>query len=236
MKTIVLNHKSYLSYGEITKYKEELTNIKPNNVNLILLPNLAYLSLFQDSEIKIGAQNFYSYNYGAYTGEISLEILKSLKITHTLVGHPERLLLGIDNYNQIREKLIKSINSGFKTILCIGHDENIKTLKKELKFFLKGIDHNVLENLIIAYEPESKIEEGIINLTEIEYVKNFVKNYMQKNYEINIPFFYGGSVNKENIQEILKITEGVLIGKISTNINNIKDILKTVDVTNEHEN
>lgn len=229
MKTIVLNHKSYLSYEEISKYKNELNNINPKNINLILLPNLAYLTLFQNEEIKLGAQNFYSYNYGAYTGEISLEILKSLKVTYTLVGHPERLLLGIDNYNQIREKLIKSLNSGFNTILCVGHNENMKILKKELKFFFKGLKYNVLENLIIAYEPESKIEDGIIDIKEIKYIRDYIKNYMQKNYELNIPFFYGGSVNKENIKEILTITDGVLIGKKSTNIKSLKEILNIVE-------
>ena len=63
MKTIILNHKSYLSYNEITKYKEKINNIQTKNINLVLMPNLAYLSLFKDCKIKIGAQNFYSYNY-----------------------------------------------------------------------------------------------------------------------------------------------------------------------------
>ena len=52
---------------------------------------------------------------------------------------------------------------------------------------------------------------------------------MQKNYELNIPFFYGGSVNKENIKEILTITDGVLIGKKSTNIKSLKEILNIVE-------
>ena len=134
MKTIILNHKSYLSYNEITKYKEKINNIQTKNINLVLMPNLAYLSLFKDSKIKIGAQNFYSYNYGSYTGEIPLEILKSLNINYTLVGHPERITLKLDTYEEIKEKLYRSLNSGFKTILCIGHDEKLSTIKKELKY------------------------------------------------------------------------------------------------------
>lgn len=228
MKTIVLNHKSYLSYEEIINYKEEIKNIKNENIDLILFPNISYISLFKNTGLTLGAQNFYSYNFGSYTGETSLEILKSLDVTHTLVGHPERLLLRIENYNQIRDKLFKSINSGFKTILCIGHDENMKTLKKELKFFLKGLEHSVFKNLIIAFEPASKIEDGIVDLNEIEYVKNFIKKYMEKNYEIDIPFLYGGSVNKENIKEILEITDGVILGKLSTDISNVKEIINLV--------
>ena len=133
MKTIILNHKSYLTYEEIVKYKTELEELNTSNINLILMPNIAYLSLFRHTPLKIGAQDFNSYNFGSYTGETCLEILKNMDINHTLVGHPERLLLRLDSYDQIRDKLIKSINSGFKTILCVGHNENLKMLKKELK-------------------------------------------------------------------------------------------------------
>jgi len=228
MKTIILNHKSYLNYDEITNYKEEINKIQKENINLVLLPNIAYISLFKNTNITLGTQNFYSYNFGSYTGETSLEILKSLNVTHTLVGHPERLLLRIDTYNQIKDKLFKSINSGFKTILCIGHDANIKIIKKELKFYLKGLDHTVLNNLIIAYEPANKIEDGIVNLEEIENICVYIKNYFEKNYNINIPFIYGGSVNETNIKEVLNITNGVILGKISTNIEKLKKIIEEI--------
>lgn len=229
MKTIILNHKSYLNYEEITKYKTELEKINITNIDLILMPNIAYLSLFKNSNIKIGTQNFYSYNFGSYTGEISLETLKSLNINHTLVGHPERLLLKLDTYEEIKDKLFRSLNSGFKTILCVGHNENIKTLKKELKYLFKGIEHEVLNNLIIAFEPASKIEGNYIDIKEIEYVRNFIKEYMNKKYEINIPFIYGGSVNKENIEQILEKTDGVILGKTSININETKEIISIIN-------
>ena len=228
MKTIILNHKSYLNYDEITNYKEEINKIQKENINLVLLPNIAYISLFKNTNITLGTQNFYSYNFGSYTGETSLEILKSLNVTHTIVGHPERLLLRIDTYNQIKDKLFKSINSGFKTILCIGHDANIKIIKKELKFYLKGLEHTVLNNLIIAYEPANKIEDGIVNLEEIENICVYIKNYFEKNYNINIPFIYGGSVNETNIKEVLNITNGVILGKISTNIEKLKKIIEEI--------
>lgn len=229
MKTIVLNHKSYLSYDEIIKYKEELSKISKENINIILFPNLAYQSLFKNYNISIGTQNFYSYNFGSYTGETSLEILKSLDVTYTLIGHPERLILKIDDYNQIKDKLFKSLNSNFKTILCLGHSENMKILKKELKFFFKGLDYNVFKNLIIAFEPASKIEDGEINLNEIEFVKDYIKTYMEKHYEIEVPFLYGGSVNKDNIEDILKITDGVILGKISTNIESLTKIINNIN-------
>lgn len=229
MKTIILNHKSYLSYEEIQNYKSVIENQNLENINLILMPTLAYLSEFKNSNIKIGAQNFYSYNYGSYTGEISLETLKSLNINYTLVGHPERLMLKLDSYQEVKDKFFRSINLGFKTILCVGHDENEKILKKELKFFFNGIEESVLKNLIIAFEPSSKIEGETVNLRQIKYVCNYIKEYMSKHFELNVPFIYGGSVNKNNIKEILEITDGVILGKNSANINEVKEILELIN-------
>ena len=228
MKTIILNHKSYLSYEEIQNYKNLLETQSIENINLILMPTLAYLSEFKSSKIQIGAQNFYSYNFGSYTGEISLETLKSLNVSYTLVGHPERLILKLDSYQEVKDKFFRSINLGFKTILCLGHDENEKILKKELKFFFNGIEESVLKNLIIAFEPASKIEGETTNLKQIKYVNNFIKEYMTKHFEINIPFIYGGSVNKHNIKEILEITDGVILGRNSTNINEMIEIINLI--------
>lgn len=228
MKTIILNHKSYLSYEEIKKYKEELEKIKTKE-NIVLFPNIAYLSMFNNSKLNIGSQNFYSYNYGSYTGEISLETLKDMNINYTLVGHPERLLLNIDTFAKIKDKLFRSINMNFQTVLCIGHDESITTIKKELKYYLKSVEYSSLKNLIIAYEPINKIEGETVDLKNIENTYNFIKKYMNKHFEIDTPIIYGGSVNKENINDILKITDGVLIGKTSLDITETKEILKNLN-------
>lgn len=227
MKTIVLNNKCYLSIDEITKYKNKLEKLKTNH-NLVLMPNLAYISMFKDSKLNIGSQNFYSYNYGSYTGEICLESLKDLNITYTLVGHPERILLKLDSYQEIKDKLFRSLNMGFKTILCIGHDEKLSTIKKELKFYLKGIEYSSIKNLIIAYEPISKIESDEINLDDIAYLYKYIKEYSLKNLDEEVPFIYGGSVNSDNVEEILNITDGVIIGKNSININEIEKIIKNL--------
>lgn len=228
MKTIILNHKSYLSYEEVKKYKEEIEKIKTKE-NIVLMPNIAYLSMFNNSKLNIGSQNFYSYNYGSYTGEICLESLKSMNIKYTLVGHPERLLLNLDTYIKIKDKLFRSLNMKFQTVLCIGHDENIKTIKRELKYYLRNIEYDSLKNLIIAYEQANKIEGEVVNLKNIQNTYNYIKKYINKHFEIDIPIIYGGSVNKLNINDILKITDGVLIGKISLDINEVKDILKNLD-------
>lgn len=228
MKTIILNHKSFLSYENLEHYKNELELINKENINLILMPNIAYLSSFKNTTFTLGSQNFYSYNFGSYTGETSLEILKSLDVKYTLVGHPERITLRLDSYEEIKDKLFKSLNSDFKTILCIGHDESINTVKKELKYYLKGLDGSSIKNLIFAFEPSSKIDGDTVNLKDINYLKDFIKEYMYKNYKEEIPFFYGGGINKTNIKEVLEITDGIILGKISTEIDKLKEILSQI--------
>ncbi len=225
-KLIVLNHKSYLGYEEIKKYKEEIKKINYNN--LVLMPNIAYIELFNSSNITLGSQNFFSYNFGSYTGETSLEILKDLGVTYTLVGHPERLTLRLDTYEEIKEKLFKSVSSGFKTILCLAHDEKDKTLKKELKYYLKGIDLSSIKNLIIAYEPSEKIDSDYIDKDDILDKKYLIKTYCKKEFDINVPFLYGGGLTKENINEVLEVTDGVILGKISTNIEKLKEIIDNI--------
>ena len=228
MKLLYLNNKCFLNLKETLSYKKELEKMSQKNIEIVLFPNILYLSNFSDSKISIGAQNFYSYNKGAYTGEISLEALKEIGVTHTLVGHPERINLGLDRYDEIKDKLFKSINSNFKTVLCIGKDSKKKTIKKELKYYLKGIEYKALKNLVIAFEPEDKIEDGYVEIDEIIKIRNYVKKYMSRKYEEDIPFIYGGSVNKENAKEVLDVTDGVLIGKSSKDIKEIKEIIKQI--------
>jgi len=226
MKKLILNHKSYLSYDEIINYKKELEKIKSKNLELVLMPNIAYLGLFKNSKITLGSQDFLSYNYGSYTGETSLELLKTIGVSYTLVGHPERIEFKLDTYEQIKDKLYKSINSSFKTILCIGHDAKIKTIKKELNYYLKEVDSTSIKNLIIAFEPSNKIEANEVDIKEIDEITTYIKNFINKYYNENIEVLYGGGITTENIKEVLEITDGVIIGKNGIDIEFVKKIIK----------
>lgn len=106
-KRIILNNKSYLTYDEMLNYKRELGKITIKNIDLILMPQMIYLSSFKNSKLKIGAQNFYSYNGGSYTGETNLEALKSINVNTVLLGHSERKELLNETYEMIRNKLFK---------------------------------------------------------------------------------------------------------------------------------
>lgn len=232
-KTIVLNHKSYLGYAETLDYISKLKLLNNSKCDIIVMPSILYLTMYKDKDITIGSQNFYSHKYGSYTGEISLSALKSLDINYCLVGHSERIKYNLDTYSSIREKLYKSLNFNFKTILCIGEMKKInnplKFIKKELDYMLENIEKSKIYNLIIAYEPSWAIGTGIsLDIESIEKINKFIKNYFMKKYNLEIDIYYGGSVNKNNIYSILDICDGVLIGKSSSDIEKVLELIKLI--------
>ena len=229
-KIIALNHKSMLSYDEILSFKEECSKIN-SKVDLILFPTLLYLSLFKDFEKEVGAQNFYKKSYGSYTGEITLDALSSLKITTILVGHSERRGLFHESREEIKEKLLTALDNNFKTILCVGEDEKTidadNLVLEEVKFFLNDIQNT--NNLIIAYEPRWAIGSTETQTYDmIEKVVLAIKNYIKERYNTDISVLYGGSV-KSDSADIINITDGLLLGRSSTTIESVKDIIKRVE-------
>ncbi len=233
MKKIILNQKSYLSYDEMTNFIKQYEKLDKTKHDFILFPPVVYLSLFKDKPYKVGTQNFFSYNYGSFTGEISLEQLKSMNIKYTLVSHPERKKIIGETYEIAKEKLYKSLSSKFNTILFIGELSKMRNpisyIKKELNYYLRDIEENNIKYLSICYEPYIMgVSTEIKDYNRLKKIIDFIKEYINKKYNENINVFYGGNVTKENIKEILEITNGILLGKASTSIDNLKEIIKEI--------
>lgn len=231
MKKIILNQKSYLSYDEMTNFIKQYEKLDKTKYDFILFPPVVYLSLFKDKPYKVGTQNFFSYNYGSFTGEISLEQLKSMNIKYTLVSHPERKKIIGETYEIAKEKLYKSLSSKFNTILFIGELSKMKNpisyIKKELNYYLRDIEENNIKYLSICYEPYIMgASTEIKDYNKLKKIIDFIKAYINKKYDENINVFYAGSVTKENAKEILEITNGILLGKASTSIDTLKEVIK----------
>lgn len=231
MKKIILNQKSYLSYDEMANFIKQYEKLDKTKYDFILFPPVVYLSLFKDKPYKVGTQNFFSYNYGSFTGEISLEQLKSMNIKYTLVSHPERKKIIGETYEIAKEKLYKSLSSKFNTILFIGELSKMKNpisyIKKELNYYLRDIEENNIKYLSICYEPYIMgASTEIKDYNKLKKIIDFIKEYINKKYDENINVFYAGSVTKENAKEILEITNGILLGKASTSIDTLKEVIK----------
>lgn len=229
MKKIILNQKSYMTIDEMDEYKKKFDKLSNKNFEFIILPPVLYLTMFKDEKYKVGAQNFFSYNAGSFTGEIALEQLKKIGVKYTLIGHYERRKIIGELYSTSKEKLFKSLNSKFHTILCVGEQKRTKKpfsyIKKELNYYLRNIESSNINYLSIAYEPNWAVGSGDIQCPDkIAKTVSQIKQYVCDKYQIDVEVYYGGSVDVDNIKEIFEITDGIVLGKISTNIDEIKKI------------
>lgn len=235
-KIIALNLKMNLGYKEILDYIKTIQNKVTDNYEVIFFPTSIYLDLFKKSGYLVGAQNVHFENKGAYTGEISPYQLKSLGVNYTLVGHSERRLHFKENDILINEKVKGALKNQLKVILCVGEtdeerlsNKTYSVIENQLKNNLQNID---LEDVTIAYEPVWAIGSGKTpTKDEIDEVVSFIKKKVKQENAIDIRVLYGGSVNKENIKDIMSIesVDGVLVGSSSIDPNYLISMIDIID-------
>jgi len=223
-----------MTISEMEEYKKSFDKLKSKDLEFIIFPPLLYLSMFKKTEHKVGTQNFFSYNMGSFTGEISLEQLKEINVKYTLVGHYERRKIMFESYAVSKEKLYKSLKSKFNTILCIGEPKKTNKpfnyVKKELNFYLRNIESSNIKYLSIAYEPNWAVGSGQVqSIDKISKTINRIKKYVYDKYQFDIEVYYGGSIDKDNVKEILEVSDGIILGKKSIYIDEIKDMISLID-------
>ena len=235
MKLIVGNFKMNLTLNEVNDYISFFKDKKFDNV--IFAPTSIYLSKFIDNGFKVASQDVSFASIGAYTGDISSSQLKSIGVGYSIIGHSERRMYYDDN-KYVSDKLKRLLEEDIVPILCIGetkeeHDQDItlEILEEEIDNSLANIDTNLLNNVIIAYEPIWSIGTGVIPTNDdiIETI-GFIKNYINETYGIDIKVLYGGSVNNSNINELEKINiiDGYLVGGCSIKKEDFQDLINKV--------
>lgn len=233
MKTIICNHKMYLTYDEAKRLKEEMSLIDLSNIELILCPSYLNFNIFKD--YKLGSQDSFYIDKGPYTAEVSSYDLSLRGIKYSLVGHKDRRKYDDDKIINLKIKSL--LKNSMTPILCIGESKLDKelmrtpeVLKKQLEKALNGIYLEEYQTIYIAYEPSYLI--GLDNalsvdkiIDTLDYIKKIVDFIGIKNYKL----LYGGAVNSSNIKELLndKI-DGYLLGKSSVDINELEKIIKCI--------
>ena len=202
---------------------------KINSVATVICPPFTSLSALSRSiagtHIKLGAQNVYFEIDGAYTGEISISMLKEL-CSYVIVGHSERRILFKENDLTINMKLRSVISNGLNPILCVGESIESRTKGNANQVIgdqiTKGLEKVAsLDNLIIAYEPIWAIGTGKSASSEIAQEMSLtIRNKINELYGIisqKIPILYGGSVKSENIKDFVSQDDinGALVGSAS---------------------
>ncbi len=226
-KIIAANWKMNMSFNEIDDFFfffEKNDNFKKGR-EIYIAPPFVYIDYVKkrSKNFKIGSQNCFYEDKGAFTGEVSVKMLKDLNADFVIVGHSERRNIFNEDDDLLNKKVKKVLEENLECIFCIGEKlkerESGKTfeiLEKQLREGLKDISN--YENLIIAYEPVWAIGTGKNATTaQIEEAHSFIKDFINKNVANNLPILYGGSVKPENITEILncKNVDGVLVGGAS---------------------
>lgn len=231
-KVIIGNFKMNLLPNEVVLYIENLKkDIKSNNEIVLCIPyvDIPYASnIVNDTNIYIGAQNMYSREEGAYTGEISVKMLKSIKTDYVLLGHYERRLYFNETEEEINKKLILALKYNIKPIVCIGSNES---LENEINMILKDIKKECINNIIFIYEPVFSIGTGnVLDKNEIIDKIKLIKNIIFKKYDEefnNLTLGYGGSINSNNIFDIVNNDEinAILVGSSSLNEKEFANII-----------
>ncbi len=254
-KIIAANWKQNGNHKLLTKLARDIgagvSKLK-NKPNIILLPPSLYIdSISKDLKknkyhkfIKMGTQNISAYENGAYTGEISVDMIKDFECPYVLIGHSERRHIFMESDALISKKLNQSLKNNKKTILCVGekledYKQNLtkKVITKQITTAfndsLKLIMKNK-KNLIIAYEPVWAIGTGkSAKGNDIEITHTFIRSLISKlikDSKSEIKILYGGSVSPKNSNEILHINnvDGALVGGASLSAKKFIDICRSI--------
>lgn len=225
-KIIILNHKMNLEYDGVVPYIQKLNQIDTEN-NIIVCPTNIYLADFMNyCTWGVGAQNVSEKSDGNYTGEVSTLQLKSLGVEFSIIGHYERKKYFKETNKQIKDKLNACVDTNISPILCFGETGNVDEAIEALEEILEGI--NRIDFIIFAYEPLKVSEKEDVD-TIGEQIKE-IFNYLYDKYGIKPNLVYGGGIARKDISKLLEISElnGIMIGKVSSNIEQVEKIIKSI--------
>ena len=195
------------------------------------------------SGVKLGAQNFYPKKHGAYTGEISINMLKALGCSYVIVGHSERRLLFGETAETIGKKVLVAVENGIIPILCVGETMSERSLGmtdrvigQQLLTCLKRLRPEQLEQVVVAYEPLWAIGTGrAATAQDASQVaisaRERVQRLMNGNTE-SMRILYGGSVNPDNIKSFAQApgVDGALVGGASLDPEKFQAIVSAYEV------
>lgn len=196
---------------------EEARNIfdQIKDTGAVICPPFVYISALGAN----GAQDCFYEEKGAFTGEISPQMLKELGVEYTILGHSERRKYQKETDEMIDKKVKAALDAGLKVILCVDKVSQLKKIKNwTLVSRVPGI-----ENLVIAYEPLFAIGTGKPCPPEkAEKMRLAIKK------KIDVPVLYGGSVNSQNAGDYIKKAhfDGLLVGGASLKPQEFIDIIK----------
>jgi triosephosphate isomerase len=209
--------------------KDLLTGMDGITSEVLVCAPFPYLAqvelLIQGSKVMLGAQNLNTNASGAYTGEVSADMIKDFGARHVIVGHSERRSLYGETSAMVAEKTKAALNAGLTPLLCIGESIEQRdsgntevVIEKQLSAVIELVGIEAFNQIIIAYEPVWAIGTGVTATPEqAQEAHLFIRSLLAKNDESvaqKTPILYGGSMNASNASELISCADidGGLIG------------------------
>jgi len=236
-KVVAGNWKMMTNFKEGIELATEVNKLvleKANpDVNVILSPPFTHLSAIKNivngSRIKLSAQNCAATSNGAYTGEISAEILNSVGIDYVIIGHSERRDYYHEDNASLTLKIKQAIANNLKPIYCIGEHlidreagNHFNVIREHLEEVLFEIPDEDFQSVIIAYEPVWAIGTGVSAQPEdVQEMHVYIRDVIDERFDFiaaeNLTILYGGSIKPNNAKELFanKDVDGGLIGGAS---------------------
>ena len=219
------------------------------DVKVVLAPAFTLLHIVKQviskSNVGLACQNFYFREKGAYTGEVSFEMVKDAGCQYAIVGHSERRKLFDETNEMVNKKIVCAVKNDISVIVCVGENEEERSKGRTFEIIesqvcqaLFGLTNKSLNKVCIAYEPVWAIGTGVnATVDQVEEAHNFIRKIISKKVlgkeDISMDILYGGSVNPDNCKDLLRNAEvnGALVGGASLNINSFCDIIKAASST-----
>ena len=220
--------------NEAIKFIQDLTPLVKDTKNEVIIC-APYTDLFytilnaQDTNIKIGAQNMHFEEKGAYTGEVSGKMLKSIGVEYVIIGHSERRQYFAETDETVNKKIKAAFENDLKPIVCVGEtlEEREKgiafdVITKQTRLALDGLSNEQVKNTIIAYEPIWAIGTGKTATADdanesIKKIREEISKIYGKDIAECVIILYGGSVKSSNAKELFNKSDidGGLVGGAS---------------------
>lgn len=230
----------------ITELQEEIKDLTLDNTRVIIAPSFINLesavTQTEDTKIEVVAQNMHQAKNGAYTGEVSADMLKSVGIRTVIIGHSERRAIFKESDEILAEKVNAALANGLEVIFCFGEkleerktDNHLLEVGSQLRNSILHIAAEDWSKVILAYEPVWAIGTGeTASPEQAQEMHAFIRNVIAKKYtqEIadNLSILYGGSVKPANAKEIFSKpdVDGGLIGGASLKAEDFSSIIRAI--------
>ncbi|MFY9402539.1 MAG: triose-phosphate isomerase [Candidatus Omnitrophota bacterium] len=223
--------------------KRELFKINSDALDIVLCPPFTALSdvaeVINETGIKLGGQDLYWADEGAFTGEVSGKMLKDVGCSYVIIGHSERRQFFGETNESVNKKIKSALSNGLTPIVCVGEmlaereaGKTFDILKNHVEGALSGLLEEDVLKIVIAYEPVWAIGTGkTATPQQAQEVHKYIRQLLHKLYnqevasEVRIQ--YGGSVKPDNIVELMKEpdVDGALVGGASLKVDTFSEIV-----------